>query len=68
MHAKRLRIIVGIILTDLTLQYFCTCPKQNMDFQCNISWSFFVLSELRSKVIVRLVDIGGTHDHHLFKS
>jgi hypothetical protein len=39
-------------------------PSQDLDFQCHMSWSLFVFSEINRKVIVPCVDIDGFDDQH----
>jgi hypothetical protein len=41
-------------------------PRQNLDFQGHMSWSFLVVRELRREVIVRFVDIDEIVDCHSF--
>jgi hypothetical protein len=57
---------IGIPLTGLTQSYFCACPKSKPVHPTSYVM-VFVFRELRWKVIVCFVDIGGTVDHHFFK-
>ena len=54
----------GIPLTSLTPTYCCACPKAGPGFPTSYAVVFFFVSELRSEVVVRFVDIGGIVDHH----
>ena len=42
----------------------CFVPSKNLDFQRHLSWSLFMVNELRWEVIVHSVDIDGVVDHH----
>jgi hypothetical protein len=54
----------GEELTDLKYHIFVSVPSQDMDFQRHMVWHFFAFNDLRWKIIVRFVDIGGIVDHH----
>ena len=51
--------MVGIPCTGLVSSLFLPVPDQELDFQCHMSWSFFVFNGLRWEVIIHFVDIGG---------
>jgi hypothetical protein len=49
----------------MCISYGCLHVRnQELDFQCYMSWSFFMLKDLRFEMIVRFLDIGGIIDHH----
>ena len=43
---------------------FVPVSSQDLDFQCHMSWSLFVFSEINRKVIVPCVNIDGFDDQH----
>jgi hypothetical protein len=51
-------------LTSLTLPHFCACPKPGPGDPIPYAGVFFMFTDLRWKVVVCFVDIGGIVDHH----
>jgi hypothetical protein len=46
--------IYGNPLTGLTLPHVCACPKPNLDFQRNMSWSFCVREGLLFVLLIMM--------------
>ena len=45
---------------------FVPVPRQNLDFQHNMSLAFSMFNDLRWEAIVRFFGIGGIANHHFF--
>ena len=54
----------GIPLTCLTPPHVLACSNPDLNFQCHMSRSFLVFSEVRWEVAIGFVDIGGIVNHH----
>ena len=54
----------GIPVSVLTPPHFCACTKPGLGFPTSYVVVFFMFSELRGEVIVRLVNIGGIVGYH----
>ena len=55
---------MNISITCLTPPLFCACSKTDLGFSTSYDVVFFTFNDLRGKVIVRVVDIGGIVDYH----
>ena len=51
----------------LEILIFVPVNNQDLDFQCPMSWSFFMLNGLRLEVIFAFVDIGRIVDQYCLK-
>jgi hypothetical protein len=60
--------VVMLRLNGLTPPYFCVGPHTGRGFPTSYVVVLFVLSDIRSEVIVRVVDIGGIVAHYCLNS
>ena len=49
-----------------TNTYFVPLPSENLVFQLQLSWSFFMFSDLRREAIADFVDIDGIVDNNFW--